>query len=144
MKIVLFKGSGFISRAIQLQTRSSYSHVGILANNLLYEAWHVGGVRNDRKLEGNYDLYEFKEPLACVDQLQVIDWLEDKIGMPYDFLMVARFLSRRAATKNKKYFCSELVMDAFNTAGIYLLNAQSHYVSPRDIGMSPLLVRVVE
>jgi uncharacterized protein YycO len=140
LTVALFKGKGFISKAIRLQTRSPYSHAGIIVGNTLYEAWHVGGVQKGRIATDPF--VEFECPsLLDGDDVRIVTFLESVLGMPYDWIMVARFLTRRAARENERYFCSELVMDAFRHVGIDLLHAESHNVSPRDLALSPLLVR---
>jgi uncharacterized protein YycO len=136
IRLVFFKSKGFISKAIQWQTRSPYSHVAIQLDNVMYESYHVGGVRKDRKPEAGCEIYE----LTCaVNEDAVRGFLESKLGMKYDFIMVARFLTRRSATENNKWFCSELVMAAIEAAGVKLLNAEPHNVSPRDLFMTPYI-----
>ncbi|MCP4451390.1 MAG: hypothetical protein GY809_08010, partial [Planctomycetes bacterium] len=46
MKILGYKGISFISHLIKFQTRSEYSHIGVMLDNgQVYEAWQSGGVR---------------------------------------------------------------------------------------------------
>jgi len=145
MRILFFKGKGFISRVIQLQTRSQYSHVGIVVGNRFYESWHAGGVQADRSIIGeDYDSFRVSHYKVNEDAIDNIkEFLQMKLGFKYDFISVARFVSRRPAKENNKYFCAELIMDAFKYAGIHLLHAESHNVSPRDLAMSPFLFKVI-
>lgn len=135
--IVLFKSRGFISRLIQFQTRSPYSHVGVMVRGTLYEAYHKGGVQKRRVIP--LDEVELYGLALEVDEDELLQWLESKIGLGYDWVSVFRFLTRRPADYNSRYYCAEFVLDAFKAQGLTLLRAESHNVSPRDCAMIPFL-----
>ena len=66
----------------------------------------------------------------------------DQIGKGYDYTMVARFISRRQASRRTsgKWFCSELVFAALQKAGVDLLaRTEPWEVSPGQLARSPLL-----
>ena len=144
MKILAYQGESFISKAIRFQTRSKYSHIAVMLDDgSVIEAWHKGGVQKSSdfstlhdpgtkvdvfRIDGEYDKY------------QVERFLRDQIGKKYDFLSVARFLSRRKTLHNDKYFCSELAEYAFAFAGLLLLNGNPSEHSPRDTVLSPHLI----
>ena len=143
MKILLYRGRSLISRLIQFQTRSPYSHVAIMFDSgAVYEAWHVGGVRRlkdpfDGHSPGTYiDIYGSNK-LDCADTNSALVFLHKQLGKGYDFVSVARFLSRRQAPANDKWFCSELVLETLAQVGIVLLHIAPSLASPRDIGISP-------
>lgn len=155
IRIALFKGSGLISKAIQWQTRSEYSHVGIVVidtNNalkpILYEAYHVGGVRSDRniyKIIANgekINLFKLETPIIEKRVENIENFLKSKVGNKYDFVSVMRFVSRRKAKDNDNYFCSELVVDALRAGEVNILNGDSSRFSPRDVSISPRIVPV--
>jgi hypothetical protein len=69
-------------------------------------------------------------------------WAKDELAKDYDYTMVARFVSRRQAsrTESEKWFCSELVFAALRKAGIELLrDVEPWAVSPGLLAKSPLL-----
>jgi uncharacterized protein YycO len=141
VKILLFKGKSLISRLIQWQTRSPYSHVAVQLNDgRIVEAWHIGGVGyltehthtpkteiDVFKIEGEYNI------------LAVEKFLSAQIGKKYDFRSVFRFVSRRDAPADDRWFCSELVVTAFYMGGLDLLRGAPSMMSPRDIAMIPRL-----
>jgi uncharacterized protein YycO len=146
MKILLYKGTSLISRLIRFQTRSVYSHAAVLLDDgTVYEAWQTGGVRRiATPFEGHskgteIDVYEIPE-LTQASQWAVKAFIKQHLGEKYDFSSVARFVSRRDTNEdNGKWFCSELVLRAFEAAGYPLLHAVAGMMSPRDVGISPLI-----
>lgn len=63
-----------------------------------------------------------------------------QVGKKYDYLGVARFVTRRPSKGNEKWFCSELVFEAFRRAGVNLFHRiEAWEVSPSMISYSPLL-----
>lgn len=145
MKILAFKGKSLISKAIQWQTRSDYSHVGIeLSDGTFYEAWHKGGVivsKDYRALHTPGTPVDVYEPLFRLGDREddMREFLNKQVGKKYDFHSVARFLSRRESPENGKWFCSELVLVAAEIGGLHLLNIEPWRASPRDVTISPLI-----
>lgn len=146
MRILAYRGVGIISKAIQFQTRSPYSHVAIeIAEHRIYEAWHVGGVRQLRyAIDGHdestrIDIYRLDPALDCdVDKVEM--FLLQQTGKRYDFKSVARFLTRRKVRKDDRWFCSELVLAALQAGGVNLLHINHSEASPRDVSISPHLI----
>lgn len=143
MNILLYRGTGLISKAIQFQTRSKYSHVAAQhVNGEVIEAWHTGGVRKipdpfyDHASTTLIDVYKVNEGF---DAGRFWNLLETQIGCDYDFKSVARFLTRKEPSKDKKWFCSELICWAFNRVGRPILHGNPSELSPRDVSKSPLL-----
>jgi uncharacterized protein YycO len=148
MLIALHKGRGLIARAIQWQTRSAYSHASvILEEGTLIEAREFQGVRPlfPRQWQNSgesIELYRVRDLTPAQAQL-ITRFLWDQVNKPYDYTMVARFLSRRSAARasSGKWFCSELVFAAFARAGVRLLDRIEPWaVSPALLALSPLLV----
>jgi hypothetical protein len=148
MLVALHRGEGFIARAIQWQTRSGYSHASVLleAAELVIEAREFQGVRIVPWAEvmasgERVDLFRVAG-LTEEQEIAVREFLWDQIGKPYDYTMVARFISRRQEerTSSGKWFCSELVFAAFAQAGVKLLERIEPWaVSPGMLSLSPLL-----
>jgi len=147
MNILAFRGSSLISRLIRWQTRSPYSHVAIeLDNGVIFEAWHRGGVIKHDARRSLLDVHEHgtQVDVLRVDMLEGFvpateQWLDRRVGSRYDFRSVLRFVTRRPAVENNRWFCSELVSEALSHVGMFLQHAPSHDLSPRDIVMSPKL-----
>lgn len=145
--IALFRGGNPISMLVRMQTRSIYSHVGIIVTgtNWVVESYPGVGVRK-RCLTASdmaeVDLFNVKGMTPGMWE-EAIAFCESQIGMGYDWWSVARFLSKRSAKENKKWFCSELVHKAVAEAGVRLLERiSSAEVSPAHIAISPLLIPV--
>jgi len=147
MRILAYKGTSFTSRLIRLQTRSEYSHVSVqLEDDTVIEAWGRGGVRH---LSGPLEAHKEGTHIdsfvvnASVDEERVLGFLNSQLGKKYDFLSVMRFFTRRKSSADDRWFCSELVVEAYRQGGVDLLKRlPSSYASPRDVVISPLLVSV--
>lgn len=146
MNLIAFIGTGLISKAIQWQTRSVFSHVALeLSDGEVIEAWHRGGVK---RYPGRDALAHHKGSRAQVFWIEMTQeqekkaeaFLKGQIGKPYDFLAIARFLSRRPMAENGRWFCSELAAAACCYAGYRLQHTEPHLLSPRDVVMSPRII----
>lgn len=145
MRILAYQGISATSRIVRWQTRSEYSHVAFLLGtnfrSRVIEAWIDGGVavhesfRTVHTPNTKVDVYEFPE---C-DHTELTAYLLKQVGMPYDWVSVARFVTHRPASENGAWFCSELVISACRHVGVNLLRIPAHHASPRDVAMSPLL-----
>lgn len=149
--IAAYRGTSTISRAIQWQTRSPYSHVGWLCGDgSIVEAWHKGGVRRNADLGTAHtpgtvvDLFSVRD-LGTWEEMQVVMFLESTLGAKYDFGSVLRFLTRRheSPRDRAKWFCSELVYAALASIGRPPLSRTEPWeVSPGLLVRSPHLLYV--
>jgi uncharacterized protein YycO len=139
--ILFFRGRGLISSLIRWQTRGEYSHVGLLLpDGSVIEAWQGSGVRKTT-LKDWKGVDAFTVEGASYSQWEsAISFATAQVGKGYDYWGIVRFISRGNMPDNDKWFCSELVFDAFAAAGIPLL-ARTHgwAVSPGVLALSPLL-----
>jgi len=147
IEVRLYRGRGPIAKLIQWQTRSPYSHAAILINGEMIDAREGYGCRlrveNDEDRAA--DRFVLYKPLRGAAQTMMYKFLLKQVDKDYDYTMVARFISRRQATRStsQKWFCSELVFAAFQQAGINLLERVDPWaVSPGLLSMSPLLRKV--
>lgn len=150
MKILLYRGESWISKAIKWQTRSPYSHAAIqLDDGSVVEAWHIGGVSHVSGPGVNHtpgteiDVFGFSRNVSGrIDHNRATAeaWLLSQVGARYDYRGVLRFVSRRDWPANDAWFCSELVAEFCAILGVQLLDRipWSH-VSPAMIGYSPRL-----
>lgn len=146
LRVLLFHGRGLISALIRWQTRSEYSHAAIMLDDgSIIEAWQGAGVRKlpglKRGTEG-IDAFELTQPCNHLAVLEFLDTvLVDNHG--YDYLGVFRFVTRRRAKQNKKWFCSELVFAAIQAGGLNLFERTEPWeVSPGLLARSPYLRQV--
>lgn len=146
MRIALYRGKSWVSRLIQWQTRSPYSHAALLLDSgRVIESWWRGGCGK------HPDLGTVHTPGTPVDIFVIEDLppelsalvcaaAHSYLGHRYDWLGVARFISRRPHHPRRRIFCSALVAQAFEAAGMPLLQrVPPSHLSPRDISLSPLL-----
>ena len=145
MFIALHRGKGWIGRLIQWQTRSVYSHASVVLRGLdgpVIESREFRGVRALDRLDPGEDVDLFSVITSRDERHQIRMFLYDQVGKPYDYTMVARFISRRSSAgwTEERWFCSELVFAAFAAAGIHLLRGIEPWaVSPGLLALSPLL-----
>lgn len=144
MKVLLFRGKGFLSALVRWQTRSKYSHAAILlddSSNEIIESWPKGGVQRTTIKDWKYiTTFKINVDLTEEQKQTIISFLNNQIDKKYDYLGVFRFLSRESVKPNDQWFCSELVFAALQEANINLLERVNGWaVSPAMLGYSPLL-----
>jgi uncharacterized protein YycO len=113
--------------------------------NRIIESREFKGVRLHTMDESDNRLIDwFAIPsMSDEDYDYAISLFLDQLGMPYDYWSVARFVTKKPARENGKWFCSEVVHKMLADAGTrLLLRIPSAEVSPAHLGISPLLVQV--
>lgn len=142
-RVLLFRGRGLISGLIRFQTRSEYSHAALLMpDGRILESWQGAGVRVHELTDwAGIDAFSVRGMSGDQwDQALAFAWRQ--LGNRYDYLSVLRFVSRRDAPENGRWFCSELVFAALAIAGVRLLaRVEAAEVSPGMLAWSPLLER---
>lgn len=144
--IAAYRGKSWVSKMIRWQTRSEYSHIAWVEPDMTtFEAWVSGGVAKNATpwsvhTPGTWiDFYNI-ETLTAVQYLAIREFLERTVGSQYDRRGVLRFLTRKPAVLDEKWFCSELVFAACLAAGVELLaRTEPWEVSPGMLIRSPLL-----
>ena len=158
--ILLYKGTSWMSKLIQWKTGSLYSRVSVVVGaemNLAIESntGSQAGVRalDLRKLDAKeIDIFRVK-PENSFKKEQVISYLVNCLGAPYDiwgvtWLAVLKIFGQQETANrfqiSKDYFCSELVFEAFASAGLDIVPQIGHgdITSPGDISRSPLLEKI--
>lgn len=161
IQVLSYKGKSFISKLIEWQTRSPYSHIAmrfteavwvkhgeaekyINAGNVI-EAW-TGSVRLVDNISSQHtpftpvDVFEFVPALTRKEESVMASFLVRQLGKPYDYVAICRFITREPVNHwvKDKWFCSELIFEAALTAGRHLLERVAAWqVSPRDLVLSP-------
>jgi uncharacterized protein YycO len=158
--ILLYRGTGFVSRLIQWRTKSVYSHVAVVVGtdmNLAIESntGSQAGVRalDLRKLDVKaVDAFRV-QPGHAFKPEKVISYLVECLGCNYDlpgvvWLGVLKTLNMKEKANrfqiNRDYFCSELVYAAFHAAGLDIVPqiGAAEVTSPGDIARSPILSKI--
>lgn len=142
--IVFFRGSGLIAAGIRWQTRGDFAHCGWLARDgNFYEAHGAHGVTRSASPWahnlGGAAFYEVRGMSETAHEA-VTDFCRSLVGRGYDWLGAVRFLSGVNRNNPARWFCSELVAEACETAGCRLLNTASWRISPVTLSWSPKLL----
>ncbi|MES9944749.1 MAG: hypothetical protein B6D78_12645 [gamma proteobacterium symbiont of Ctena orbiculata] len=154
--LVFCSGSYFFSQAVQSFTHSVWSHVGMIYRDptlqriFVLESETMIGVRlaplskylrdyhgKNRPYKGHIVIANVNPPVDEERLNQAISYGMDELTKPYDNFEILRIgvrilfkISRR--TRDRKYICSELVYDCFNSVGVPF-SLRDEYVSPDDI-----------
>lgn len=115
-------GTGWISKAIRIQTRSrGESHISIVRNDgRLVESWQPKGMQDGRLLADlaeRVDIYLL--PCAPQHRDAAHRFLREAVvrGQGYDWIGVLRFVSRRLVPPaEERWFCSEVAHAASREA----------------------------
>lgn len=149
--LLCFRGRGAMSALIRALSRSPYSHAGLvfLFEEHVYCLEAVGtGVRLCRMSElvrryaGGIDYFEVLDAPAEARR-RALGFGFEQLGRPYDLRGVLRFFDliatgrRGRARADARWFCSELVAEAYRRAGVRLLEKAAGYVAPHDLAGSP-------
>lgn len=148
MKIALYKGTGWVSKAIMWISRGGYSHAAILLNNdSIIEAHAGSGVRPRKNLLAEVDTNTvvdvFNVDTTPDQDIIIQDFLKKQVGKKYDYLAIVGFIihtTHKGRIQYGRWICSELVFAAFQQAGINLLErVECWKVSPTILSYSNLL-----
>lgn len=147
--IAAYRGKSLMSRAIRAFNWGPYSHVSwITADGTEVESWRKG-VTETPGLGANHT------PGTVVDLYAVLPLIgrptvrghadaaiRANIGKRYDQLGILGFVFRSPSLQREnRFFCSELVFEGLEEAGIRLLERIPAYkVSPTMMTLSPMLV----
>lgn len=143
-RLLLFSDPGPLALAIRWQTRSKYSHAAVLMpdGKTVVESYPGVGVRVRRLTVNDWaKITAFRvDGFTAAHWEEVIRFATAQIGAGYDWVGVIRFLTRKPATVNGRYFCSELAFEAISRAGKQLLRAEPCDVSPAMLALSPFIL----
>jgi uncharacterized protein YycO len=145
--VLAFRGRSPVSAAVRAVTGSLYSHVGLayLFEGRVYCLEAVGsGVRLclmsvlAKRYAGGVDYFEVVEA-SDEQRRSAISFGFQQLGKPFDFLGLARFFvlltlgMRPRARVDDRWFCAELVAEAYRRQQIRLVKHPSYYASPRAV-----------
>ncbi len=148
--LLFVRGHSPVARLIQWITKSPYSHVAIVLDDMhIAETdWRFPLQRH----HNNYppwqcDVYRYRSELTAAQVDVMSAFIQQHIGTPYDFwqtvtnglyLLTGLPISDASGRMN----CSETVDKMFAAAGIRLTSGDIGKVSPADLVRSSLLQRV--
>jgi uncharacterized protein YycO len=160
IQVALYRGKSALSKAIMWINWSDYSHASLITScGTEIEAWATGEGGFWQRLTGGkvregkfgelhtpdtyveiYDVPGITEPYAQ----DVETFCRSKVGCPYDWAGVLRFVTRNRPLEDDRWFCSELVAAGFRAAGYPLTNAVPSKTYPGMLATSTRLVRAGE
>lgn len=142
MMILVFEtGPTIKGKVVQVFTWSKYSHVDVLTEqNTTLSAYPDGGVdeRPYVPLASNVlcKIETTPEQLA-----QIHKYMRDRIGKPYDWGGVfGVFFKQTRWQDHDKWFCSELIAAALQSAGIQLFKKPDFRVVPKHLARHPRVI----
>ncbi len=160
--MVLFSGSGFVSRIIQMYTRSKWSHVGLVIKDewwdmlLLWESTTLSKIKtvHGRVRQGvairplsevieNYDgevgVRQLAFPLTDSQELTISELRKEFKGRDYEqnkselFKSAYDFIGGKNEEDLSSLFCSELVAEAYQRVLFFSENKPSNEYTPADL-----------
>ncbi len=148
--LLAFRGRSPVSAMIRAMTGSVYSHVGLVYpiedRRYCLEAVGKGvslGLMSEvsKRYAGGIDYFEI-DAADAVRHKATLFALE-QLGKSFDFLGLLRFFLflglriRARARIDRRWFCAELVAEAYRRQGFELARSPSCYAAPRDLALSP-------
>lgn len=116
-----------MSAGIRWFTRGQLSHASLLTpdNRVIEAVWPRVREQHFLKSFPNGSEYEiFEVPANKSQEAVIIEYARKQIGKPYDLIGDLHFFTRQGyqGQPDNKWFCSELVFQAFTEGGIKLFN----------------------
>jgi uncharacterized protein YycO len=143
--IALYQGKSLLSKAIRWQTDSIHSHASwLLEDGREIESWKGEGVHVNDTLGKDHtpgtviDIFTLPK-LSDMQRMRAQAFLEDQLGKPYDWRGVLRFATRSRRHSDRRWFCSELVAAACESAGAPLFNMPPWKITPGLIAGSRII-----
>lgn len=139
INIVLSTTDKFSSAFLRWTQRCPHSHCEID-----FGEYSIGARSTGVKKYTDYPHFTHREFFhVTVTDIQYelfYEFMHSKIGDGYDFRAYLGFVLFKNTHKSSKWFCSEIIQDAFVHAGIDVIqNTPSYYCMPRDFWISPLV-----
>lgn len=148
--VIFYKGNSFIGKLIRKFTKGRYSHCALV----LSDSFHVLqldyktplSIQHLNYKSSDYDVYELTFDLSNKEKEQITTYIIERLSTTYDWKYIcSRFFNILFGTKiyNSKnnYNCDELILDAFRSIGVNLLNGDDQ-VSPETLSKSKYLRKI--
>ena len=149
--LLCFRGHGVFGYLVRFFTNSRYSHVGLVYRfeGRVYCLEAVGsGVRLIimsellRRSERGIDYFRIRD-VTLEQRAGALGFAFQQLGKLYDRAGIVRFLwflllgNKARARLNGRWFCSEIVQEAYRRQGVQLARQKASYTSPQDLVSSP-------
>jgi hypothetical protein len=152
--VVLFGGSGLLSRWIEFESKGPFSHAGICAwwdGRLMLLQAEVAGLQAVPfsafvgRYEGRTDWWPLTDAARKPEVVERVLWeARSVLGRPYSFWKLAEVASHvmihtrlpKAETDPGAMFCSEFVAHCFRVGGLDISPHSDVNTSPTDIAAS--------
>ena len=150
--IILEHGYKVHSIAIAAATKSHYSHAMLYVGGTIMEATSHGRVYSrvpNRVIVLNQDdlkVLRLKNPIPLRNLKLITEFARNLSGSKYsvrEALLVKGGGIKQQANMTRKQFCSRLVAQSYNEAGIQLVS-NNNFCSPADLEHSDLVYEVVD
>lgn len=161
MKLAFYKAKGnTVDRVIRSWTNSDYSHVELIIDprsvtppiksartgemidpsmfkdlDLYFSASiRDRGVRFKTIVPdlNNWDIIDIMPPITDDQYVKIIEWCNQHVSDRYGFVDVARFVLPTLKTSRSSWFCSEVVLAALQSAGLFP-RVKAQDVSPQEL-----------
>lgn len=139
--IVLSTTNGWASGFIRWAQRCPYSHVEVEFDGYTIGA-RSSGVNKYTEADNHNMIVLHRRTVEVTDEQydKFVEFIESKLGDGYDFRAYLGFVIFKKTHSERRWFCSELLVDAFEQADIRVLDhAQSWFSTPRDFMITPAL-----
>lgn len=146
IQLLFTSGVGPASRLIKWGTRSEWSHIDVVypGQKAVVGALFFRGVA-ERSMDDavRYATKVGYGWLEVPDEVAFWQFLGHQLGKPYDRLAILGFgMAQRNWQAGERWICSELVAGAALAGGKVLQREVLNLIAPRDIWISPALLRV--
>lgn len=134
--IYLTRSSSWLSKIIQYWTRSKFSHGGIVFNGDFGVEALWSGVRLVRLPKENVIYLTPVKPFTPSELITLYDFLLEQEGKKYDFKGIFNFIIRGKNHERDKWYCFELMYEAYRAAGRLLGRLDQYYIDGHMIYFS--------
>lgn len=138
------RDKSFFSRLICWYTQSEWSHVEFVTPTGYLGAMPQGGVQIRDFNYTDVSAEEFRSIQVFNSEADKFWlWAYAQIGKPYDWTAIFGLLLHRNWRNQGHWFCSEMVTQGFEIAGVKILDtAHINFITPRDVALTTILKKV--
>lgn len=136
-----------VSRLITFTTDSLWCHTESLSRD--GKSWigaHAGTGIQARPLDWCKPIRERRYSIPVTDEQYetAMGWLEEKVGMPYDYTdIVGLAIHKRIGASKSRVICSAAMLEFMMAASLMPLNCQgnfSYLITPEVLHLSPVFI----
>jgi uncharacterized protein YycO len=142
LKIIFSTTKKIGSKFINWHQRAEYSHCEVLFDDYIIGARSTGVKRFP--LDSVSKIHEVAIFECSDEQAELFyEFMESKVGDGYDWMAYWGLLANEKSSQDQdKWFCSELMLSAFNHAGIKVFDRLAPWkCMPRDFVISPMFLK---